>query len=132
MAPRTLRPKTEADGMEVKIKESGDQLLVSLVGEFVGEASVQVQNAIRKTVDTGVRRFAVVWLDLSGVDFVDSVGLGTLMGVKVTCQRCKAKLILVGPSDELIATLVVVRFTKIFEIVSLREAQNRAPALFQP
>ncbi|HXZ19910.1 MAG TPA: STAS domain-containing protein [Candidatus Acidoferrales bacterium] len=53
-------------------------------------------------------------LDLSGVSFVDSVGIGALVGAYVSRQRDGRKLALVGAGDRVMASLRVSGLAQFF------------------
>lgn len=116
--------------MKMQTKKSGPNLLVSLAGELLGEAAAEVQKAVREHVGAPEQGANVVWIDLSGLDHVDSIGLGMFMGLKSTCGRTGAKLRFVGPSENILTTLVAVRFTQVMDIVTRKQAQSQAPDLF--
>ena len=116
--------------MKMQTKENGPNLLVSLAGDIVGDAAAEVQKAVRERVAAGEHRSDVVWVDLSGLDYVDSIGLGMFMGLKATCQRTGAKLKFVAPSERILPTLVAVRFTKVLDIVTKKRAHSEVPDFF--
>ncbi|HWC99213.1 MAG TPA: STAS domain-containing protein [Candidatus Sulfopaludibacter sp.] len=43
----------------------------------------------------------IVLIDLSGVPYMDSASLGSVLGFHVSCQRESRKYALIGPSDRL-------------------------------
>jgi len=57
---------------------------------------------------------AALILDLSGVSFVDSVGIGALVGAYVSRQRDGRKLALVGAGDRVMASLRVSGLAQFF------------------
>jgi anti-sigma B factor antagonist len=64
-------------------------------------------------------------LDFSGVPYVDSAGIGTLVGAYVTHQREGRKLFLVGVSERIHNALKVTRVEQFFSFFpTLGEAQN--------
>ena len=59
-------------------------------------------------------RAVALILDLSGVSFVDSVGIGALVGAYVSRQRDGRKLALVGAGDRVMASLRVSGLAQFF------------------
>ncbi len=67
-------------------------------------------------------------LDLSGVSFVDSVGIGALVGAYVSRQRDGRKLALVGVGERVIASLRVSGLAQFFpSYPSVEVAENSLP-----
>jgi len=62
-------------------------------------------------------RVSRLWVDLCETTLVDSVGLGMLMGIRLTCQRSKARLTLIEPSVEVMRVLKAAKLDSFFEIV---------------
>jgi anti-sigma B factor antagonist len=65
-------------------------------------------------------------LDISGVPYVDSVGIGALVGAYVSRQRDGRKLALVGVSERVSASLGVSQLTKFFPTFPTVEAAEKA------
>ena len=64
-------------------------------------------------------------LDFSGVPYVDSAGIGTLVGAYVTHQRDGRQLFLVSVSERVLNALKVTRVEQFFTFfATLGEAQN--------
>jgi anti-sigma B factor antagonist len=64
-------------------------------------------------------------LDFSGVPYVDSAGIGTLVGAYVTHQRDGRQLFLVSVSERVLNALKVTRVEQFFSFFpTLGEAQN--------
>lgn len=74
----------------------GDTLHVAVVGEIDHHGAA----ALREDLDDAIiaARPRVVELDLSTVDFMDSSGLGIIMGRKATSDRLGAAFKLVNPT----------------------------------
>lgn len=63
--------------VETKTSESGDVTVVALTGRLLlGNALGYAENAINRLIDGGTRKLV---LDLSGLDYIDSSGLGMLI-----------------------------------------------------
>ena len=65
-------------------------------------------------------------LDLTAVPYVDSVGIGSLVGAYVSRQRDGRKLALVGVSERVSASLGVSQLTQFFPTFSTVEAAENA------
>jgi tetratricopeptide (TPR) repeat protein len=71
-------------------------------------------------------------LDLSEVEFIDSAGIGVLVGIKVSSKKHGADLSLVAPSRAVNDILVVTKLDAIFTLVTGPEARELIQNLSQP
>ena len=74
----------------------GEVLQAAIVGEIDHHGAA----ALREDIDDAIiaARPKIVELDLSTVDFMDSSGLGVIMGRKATADRFGAQFKLINPS----------------------------------
>jgi anti-sigma B factor antagonist len=64
-------------------------------------------------------------LDFSGVSYVDSAGLGALVGVYVAAQRTQRKLVVAGPSKQVKALIEMTQVgTLISSYATVHEAEE--------
>ncbi len=88
--------------------EEGASIL-TLTGEVEVANAAQVRDAALKLVESGPR-FLVV--DLSGVDYMDSTGLGMLVGLLKRLKEKGGDLLIAGPQP---------RVRKLFDITGLAQ-----------
>ena len=88
-AKRDRKPgfDSEFDGRELKIK---------LRGEIDHHSAVAVRNSIDEMIRT--RRPKILVIDMSAVDFMDSSGLGLIMGRYTAMQAIGGELCVLDPS----------------------------------
>lgn len=68
-------------------------------------------------------------VDLSQVPYIDSAGIGCLVGAQVSREHSQRKLVLVGVSDRLLGSLKVTRVEQLFKYASsIEEAQSPSAA----
>jgi anti-sigma B factor antagonist len=67
-------------------------------------------------------------VDFSGVPFVDSSGLGALVGAHVSAQKAHRKLAFAGMNTQVMALLDMTRIRGMFSIYSTVEEAESAPA----
>lgn len=80
-------------------------------------------DALRRTISENLQsQTRTVYLDLRGLDFIDSTGLGALVGAKVTCTRHGARVILLSPSPKVMRILLGANFDIVFDIMDAVEA----------
>ena len=84
------------NGSEVTYREQGDALIVVVGGEVDHHGAVSVRTGIDGIL--AARRPSMVYLDLSAVSFMDSSGLGLIMGRLAKAKEIGASLILRNPS----------------------------------
>lgn len=67
-------------------------------------------------------------LDVSDVPYLDSAGIGCLVGAHVSRDSSGRKLVLVGANDRLLASLKVTKVDQLFTIVpTVEQALAQAP-----
>jgi anti-sigma B factor antagonist len=95
---------------------TGQSSILRLHGPLTAEAVSQFQAAFRTlSSDT-------VFLDLTDVPYLDSSGLGGLVGAYISCQKSGRRVILVG---------VNARLAKLFEVSRLQQLFLSFPTLTQ-
>ena len=74
------------------------------IARLCGEIDHHRAAELRRVLDDYIRRHQprVLCLDASGVDFMDSSGLGLIMGRYALMQRCGGELILYHPSPSVL------------------------------
>jgi anti-sigma B factor antagonist len=100
--------------MEIKQREKEGIRIYDLEGRLtVGESSSQLREAIRDLPSQGVKN---VILNLAGVDYIDSTGLGTLVVCFTTFQKAEGNLKLLNLSRRNIELLVLTKLETVFEV----------------
>lgn len=115
--------------MDIKIYEATGSVLIRLRGRIVLDECDRLKATISEVIHPGVAKLN---LDLSGVDFVDSAGLGALVGIKVSSSKHRARLALINPSRGVSDILMVSKLDSIFDIVTGTEAEELIRELAQP
>jgi anti-anti-sigma factor len=68
-----------AEGLRIDAGPEGSDYVIALIGEFDLESREQVEDAIGHGERSGAER---VIIDVSGLEFIDSTGLGVLLATK--------------------------------------------------
>ena len=84
------------NGSEVTYREQGDALIVHIGGEVDHHGAVSVRTGIDGMLAS--RQPPMVYLDLSQVSFMDSSGLGLIMGRYALVKRYGGKMAVLDPS----------------------------------
>lgn len=102
-----------------EIYQADKELLVSLKGRVVLEDLAQLKTSILPRIVRGIES---VYVDLKRVDYVDSAGLGLLIGFKMQAKSQGAGISLLDPNRTVSDVLAISRIDGIFEILSGRDA----------
>jgi anti-sigma B factor antagonist len=95
------------------------QRVVSLKGPLSIHTVFEFQNLIRSQSSPHLI------IDFSGVPFIDSSGLGSLVGAHISAQKAHRKLSFAGMNTQVIALLEMTRIRDMFSIYgTVREAET--------
>lgn len=103
--------------LRTQVSEIAGWTVVSLYGELDVATSPELRELLVRLVGDGAERLV---LDLEGVDFLDSTGLGTIISV---LKRVRTH----GGDLRLVSTQA--RITRLFEITGLDKAIPLLPSL---
>ena len=107
--------------LEVKERQAGDVAILDLVGAVrIGEGSVALRNAIRGLSDAGKNK---ILLNLAGVKYMDSSGIGELIANYTTVSRNGGQLKLLNLTDKIQDLLVI---TKLLTVLDVYESEADA------
>jgi len=107
--------------MNLNIYRENNNLYIDVQGRVVLDFCEQLKNTAIPLIDKGISQ---VYVDLNAVDFIDSAGLGVLVGLKMTSNKNKARMVLVTPSSTVNDILVVSKLQSIFDIMTGSEADD--------
>ena len=115
--------------MELKIYESDRKILIRFHGRIVLDECDRLKSTIVPMISPQVTN---LFLDLSGVEFIDSAGLGALVGIKVSSNKHRTRLALLNPSRGVSDILMVSKLDSIFDIITGHDAEGHVRSLAQP
>jgi len=99
--------------LDVKERQAGDVAILDLSGEVrIGEGSVSLRDSIRKLADAGKNK---ILLNLAGVKYIDSTGIGELIGNYTTVTRRGGQLKLLKLTDRVQNLLVITKLLTVFD-----------------
>jgi anti-sigma B factor antagonist len=100
--------------MHVETRNSGEVVILDLVGKLTAGLGDQIlRESIDELLAEGWKR---ILLNLSGVSFLDSAGLGELVAGLKTARRFGAQLKLLNVGGRVQSTLFMSRLLPVFEI----------------
>jgi anti-sigma B factor antagonist len=97
--------------------------VVAVHGELDLNSAASLRDALIGAIDDNPGRHVVV--DLEGVDFVDSAGLGVLLGGRERARRGDGGLVLVATGRSVVKALELTGLTRVLEIHPSRAAAMR-------
>ena len=100
--------------MHVEVRQSGEVVILDLKGKLTAGLGDQI---LRDTIDELLAESKQkILLNLSDVSFLDSAGVGELVGGLRTAQRFGAQMKLLNCSDRVKNTLYMARLLPLFEM----------------
>ena len=112
--------------MKVKTSEKYGAVVIELKGNVMGgDDTKEFNDLLHKLVDGGKLNVIV---DLSDVKFMNSSGLGMLIGGLTTMKKANGSLKLARVSEKIESLLIITKLITIFESYeSVEEAVNSFP-----
>ena len=108
--------------LDLKERQAGDVTILDLTGEVrIGDGSIALRDSIRKLSDAGKKK---VLLNLAGVKYMDSSGVGELIANYTTISRQGGQLKLLNLTDRIQNLLVITKLLTVFDAY-----ENEAEAL---
>jgi len=103
-------------GLHITTREFGRVIVVDVVGKLtISESRTQLRDLIHVLSGTGHKRFL---LNLAGVDYVDSDGMGELVRCYSTVRQRGGEMKLVQVNKRVADLLQITRLNTLFEIHS--------------
>jgi anti-sigma B factor antagonist len=100
--------------LEIKRREREDIQILEMKGRLtVGEEATLLRETIRELSEAGKVRIV---LDLKGIDFIDSTGLGGLVICFTTMTKAGGSLKLLNLNKRNIELLLLTKLTTVFEL----------------
>ena len=99
-------------GLELNQIEASGHILVQPTGEIDLNTSPKLQEAVL----AAIKSQDSVGIDLSGVDYMDSSGVATLVEGLKACSDKKKEFALISPSESVMKVLKLARLDGLFQI----------------
>lgn len=87
--------------------------MATVIGEVTYNTGTVLRERIKKAFDGPESEIV---LDMSGVTFVDSTGIGTIIGLKSTCQAHNKRFLLVKLRGAVRDSFIAMRLDRVFQI----------------
>jgi anti-sigma B factor antagonist len=99
--------------LDLKERQAGDVTILDLTGEVrIGDSSVALRNSVRNLADQGKNK---VLLNLAGVKYIDSTGIGELIANYTTVSRQGGQLKLLNLTERVQNLLVITKLLTVFD-----------------
>ena len=99
--------------LDVKERQAGDVTILDLSGEVrIGDSSVALRNSVRGLADQGKKKLL---LNLGGVKYIDSSGIGELIASYATVGRQGGQLKLLNLTERVQNLLVITKLLTVFD-----------------
>lgn len=100
--------------LNIKERQAGDVTILDLDGKItIGEGSVSLRGAIRRLVEEGKKK---ILLNLSGVGYVDSSGIGELVSSYTTTSSKGGQLKLLNLTQKIQDLLTITKLLTVFDV----------------
>ncbi len=106
--PYNARMEFERLRVERLFGDGGASGVLRVSGPLVSESVADFHNAIRR------ENVPTVILDMSGVPYIDSAGLGSLVSAQVSRQKSGQRMVLIGLNARIAHLLEITRMTHLF------------------
>src|SRR5712691_2541934 len=100
--------------LNINERQAGDVTILDLTGEIrMGEGSTALRNSIRGLVTGGNKKLL---LNLGGVSYIDSSGIGELIANYTTASRDGGQVKLLNLTDKVQDLLVITKLLTVFDV----------------
>jgi anti-sigma B factor antagonist len=99
--------------LDVRERQAGDVTILDMYGSVrIGEGSVALRDSVRRLIGEGKK---LVLLNLGGVNYMDSSGVGELIANYTTLSREGGQLKLLNLTDKIQNLLVITKLLTVFD-----------------
>ncbi len=100
--------------LNISERQAGDSVILDLEGNIImGSGSAQLRDSIRRLIEEGKEK---IILNLAGVKYIDSSGVGELVSSSVALNRVSGHLKLLNLPEKVEEVMALSSLLSIFEI----------------
>ena len=105
--------------LNINQRQAGDVTILDLDGEVrIGDSSTALRSAIRNLVAGGNQKLL---LNLKGVRYIDSSGIGELIANYTTVGRAGGQLKLLNLTEKVQDLLVITKLLTVFDVYDIKD-----------
>jgi anti-anti-sigma factor len=101
--------------MKTSTRQIGSVTIVDISGRIVLEETARLRRLVHDLWDNGYRQ---IILNLADAEYVDSAGLGCLVGSFTSARKHNADLKLLSPSEKVRNTMRITKLDTVFDIMN--------------
>jgi anti-sigma B factor antagonist len=106
--------------MKIDKRTFGDVIILDCSGKItLGEGTMSIRNAVLEVLQSGAKK---IILNLAGVSYIDSAGVGELVSTYTTTVNRGGKLKLLKLTSKLRELLTITKLLTVFEILDDEKA----------
>lgn len=110
--------------LSIETRQLDDVTILECTGDLrLGETSSVFRNTFRETVKSGAKR---ILIDLAGVAYLDSTGIGELVGAHSIAAGAGARIKLIRLPEKVANLLRLTRLSTVFQIHETAEEASAA------
>jgi len=103
----------ESKEIEITEEEQGLFYLIRIKGAFTAKNVLQIRTRIEYAMNLGHNKLA---MDLSGINFMDSTGIGLIVNLFKNIHKIKGQLVIFNPSEPVQKVFIVSSMAKCLDI----------------
>jgi len=116
--------KKKEDRMNIKAEEFDGVVVLSIKGNLMGgPETISVHEKVKEFIAQGKKKIVI---DLSGVKWMNSSGLGAMMGCLTSLKNANGDLKLSGVTEKVKSLFMITKLITIFETYSSPEEAVKA------
>ncbi len=100
--------------MQTQIIQIDNNLVLFLKGRLMLNQCRQLKETVITRLNPTIKN---IYIHLKAVDFIDSAGLGLLVGIKMSANKVNAQTYLIAPKSEVKTLFAVAKLDMIFKII---------------
>lgn len=105
--------------VDIQTSQHNSVTVLACSGQItLGQSSTLFRNTLREILKQGSR---ALLLDLTGVTYLDSTGIGELVGAYTAAYNVQAKIKLCSVPQKVVELLEITRLITVFELYPTRE-----------
>jgi len=100
--------------LNISERQTGDVTVLDMTGKItIGEGSVALRSAIRRLLEEGRKK---ILLNLAGVGYIDSSGIGELVSSYTNTEKDGGKLKLLNLTQKIQDLLAITKLLTVFDV----------------
>lgn len=100
--------------LNIRERQAGDVTVLDMNGRItIGEGSVALRSAVRRLLEEGKKK---ILLNLAGVGYIDSSGIGELVSSYTTIKGAEGQLKLLSLGKKLQDLLTITKLLTVFDV----------------